>query len=144
MTVCNLIAFQHILISRCATLPKHKHPNGFSSFPQKCVTIYVQFLIINTISAFTLPPSIDYKFNLWPFRTFHNTSSRLINSFSNDVRSSSIVFNACRLIWFVDPSCLKKLGSSCVCRGIKLLFSLLISTVCSAIRRIFFLIISYL
>lgn len=97
------------------------------------------------ISAFTLPPSIDHKFNLWPFRTFHNTSSRLINSFSNEfICSSSIVFNACRLIWFVDPSCLKKLGSSCVCRGIKLLFSLLISTVCSAIRRIFFLIISYL
>lgn len=47
-------------------LPKHKHPNDLSSSPQKCVLT----IFINTISAFTLPPSIDHKFKLWPFHTF--------------------------------------------------------------------------
>lgn len=130
MTICTL-AFLHIKNSRCATLRNHKLPwmiYQYSS-PQKCVLT----IFINTISAFTLPPSIDHKFNLWPFRTF-----QYIISIDSQFFQWYIVFNACRLIWFVDPSCLKKLGSSCVCRGITLLFSLLISTVCAAIRRIFF------
>lgn len=67
MTICTL-AFLRIKNSRCATLRNHKLPwmiYQYSS-PQKCVLT----IFINTISAFTLPPSIDHKFNLWPFRTF--------------------------------------------------------------------------
>lgn len=64
----NALAFLRIKNSRCATLRNHKLPwmiYQYSS-PQKCVLT----IFINTISAFTLPPSIDHKFNLWPFRTF--------------------------------------------------------------------------
>lgn len=67
MTICTL-AFLCIKNSRCATLRNHKLPwmiYQYSS-PQKCVLT----IFINTIFAFTLPPSIDHKFNLWPFRTF--------------------------------------------------------------------------